>query len=401
MSIDASSKELFNIPDFRNVNVKNLWLDMNNISKIENLPNAVNKLFLRNNKVEKLENLPEELEELWINNNNITVIENLPLSLKRLYINSNNVSEIVSLPENIEVVQIYNNPIKKIPDWILNCKNLYIFSVDEDVVVPQEFKLLLKSRRINKIIYQENDDNVDNQDNNNNNVDMIDNTNDYDNMADFANDMADFANDYDNMADEVADDYDADEIANDYDEVADDYDELEIYDDNQNVHNTSIQSSLTLSINNILKGYYFYDNMRDVLCDSSLSYTIISYILDNMSDETVHEQTGVTYAELFRYVFYYIWNSEHYDELIKILEEEIIEGSGLCFVGRLTRLVNVLSGYHDGVTLQIDDNSQIGNIAILMRSKYSGKELKINFRKEMEERGYNDDIINEWIEYLE
>jgi hypothetical protein len=392
INIDISNRELFNIPDFRDMVINNIWLDMNSINKIENLPNTITRLFLRLNKIEKLENLPEELEELWINNNNISVIENLPSNLKRLYINSNNISRIESLPENIEVLQLYGNPIKTIPDWILNCKNLYILSVDEDVVLPQDLKSILKSRRINRIAQQEqnNDVNV-NDDFANNNDDNYDD--------DFTNDMDDFAND--------DDDYDMADFANDnadnYDFANDDADNtgLEIYADNQNVHDTSIQSSLTLSINNILKGPYFNDNIKNVLCDSGLSYTIISYILENSSDETVHEQTGITYAELFRYVFYYIWNSEHYDELLNILEEEIIEGSGLCFVGRLTRLVNVLSGYHDGVTLQIDDKSQIGNIAVLMRSKYSGEELKTNFRKEMKERGYNDDIINEWIEYLE
>jgi hypothetical protein len=398
MSINVTlvNQELFNIPDFRNLNIKNIWLDMNKISKIEKLPNTVNRLFIRSNNIEKLENLPEELEELWICDNKISVIENLPASLKKLYINNNNVSNIVSLPENIEIVQIYNNPIKQIPDWILNCENLRIFSVNENVVVPQEFKSLLESRRM---IMNNNQNNLTGFPNNL--TGFPNETTDFpNNLTDFPNETTDFPNNLTYFPNETTDfpnEFDDDDYM--YFEELDDT-KLKIYNDGENVHDTSIQSSLSLSINNILKGPCFGDEMKQLLNDSSLSSEIICYILESFKEETIHAQTGVTYEKLFGYVFYYILNSENCDELIKILEDEIHEGRGLCFVGRLTRLVNVLSGFHDGVTLKIADNSQIGNIAVLLRSNYSGEELRTNFRKEMRERGYSNDIIDEWIEYL-
>jgi hypothetical protein len=394
VNIDISNNNLFNIPDLKSENINNIWLDINNISKIENLPNTLVRLFIRDNKIEKLENLPEGLEELWINNNNISTIENLPSTLKRLYINSNKINSIVSLPENIELVQMMNNSIGRIPDWILDCKKLYIFKVDDDVIIPKNFKTILNARRINTIEenYYENNNMIipDNK---------IDIPNEHMNVADDNNDIIDDEEMYN----------DGDEFFNNNDFVDDDIidnfqdNRLDIYSDEQNIHDTTIQSSLTRSINNILSSNLYFRNydLFDAVGNSGLSYTIIRYIMENCNDKTVHEQTNITYDKLFRYVFNYIWNSEHYDELIKILEEEIIEGLDLCFIGRLTRLVNVLSGYHNGVNLTINDKSQIGNIAILLRSKYKGEELKINFIKEMKERGFDNKIINEWIEYIE
>ena len=75
----------------------------------------------------------------------------------------------------------------------------------------------------------------------------------------------------------------------------------------------------------------------------------------------------------------------------------------MCFTGRITRLVNTLSGFVPEVEIKISENEQISNLVIVTKDKiipYNSDEHKALFQKEMEERGYSQDIINEWMSYL-
>ena len=55
---------------------------------------------------------------------------------------------------------------------------------------------------------------------------------------------------------------------------------------------------------------------------------------------------------------------------------------------------------------QIDDNQQIGNIVVLVKEHlnetgtYSVKKHKEEVRKELTERGYAGEIIEEWVGYI-
>jgi hypothetical protein len=397
-SIDMSNNDIFSIQDIHFYGyIENIWLDSNNIKVLENLPISLKRLYIRNNMIEKLENLPEGLEELWINNNTIKVIENLPNTLKKLYINNNQVSQILSLPQSIEVIQIFNNPLIEIPQFVMDLPNLNIFSFQEDnVVVPQNFKKMLRDRRNERahIVLNQGQHNLENE--------ILTFEQDYPTNIVLNQEQHNFEQDPAN--ERIIDFFDDDDTLEGLPPAngRDDNDDLDIYNDSQNVHDTSIQSSLTLSINNIIKGPKMSENyLYDSICNSGLTESVITNIWKNINDITIHEATGCTYLDVLCYVFNYICESEHYDDLIKVLEQEIIDGSDLCFVGRITRLVNVLSGYHEGVNLVINDSSQIGNIAVLLKSKYSGDTLKKEFTKEMRERDFSDDIINEWLMYFD
>jgi SOS response regulatory protein OraA/RecX len=73
----------------------------------------------------------------------------------------------------------------------------------------------------------------------------------------------------------------------------------------------------------------------------------------------------------------------------------------------MSRLINCLNGFDDRVSISIADNSQIGNIIILVRkrleneNKYSVSRHKELVREELLERGYSSMVISEWIEYIE
>ena len=75
-----------------------------------------------------------------------------------------------------------------------------------------------------------------------------------------------------------------------------------------------------------------------------------------------------------------------------------------CFTGRISRLVNCLNGFSDLVKITIPDNMAISNIIVTIKNGYSGnneEELKELARKELQERGYSEEVIEDYIEYIE
>ena len=74
-----------------------------------------------------------------------------------------------------------------------------------------------------------------------------------------------------------------------------------------------------------------------------------------------------------------------------------------CFTGRLSRLINTLSGFDDRVCIKISDNDGIGNIIIMIIAKnkdMNSTEQKEICKLELLSRGYEQNIIDEWIEYI-
>ena len=76
-----------------------------------------------------------------------------------------------------------------------------------------------------------------------------------------------------------------------------------------------------------------------------------------------------------------------------------------CFTGRMSRIINCLNGFSELVQIEIKDETQIGNIIVLVRNRlmdnYSIEKHKEEVIIELEERGYSNDIIEEWVSYIE
>ena len=91
-------------------------------------------------------------------------------------------------------------------------------------------------------------------------------------------------------------------------------------------------------------------------------------------------------------------------EIQKRLNEEMQDRECKCFTGRISRLVNCLSGYSDKVCIQISENEEINNIISVIMNKREMKTIEIlkeEVREALTERGYNIDKITEWLEYVE
>jgi hypothetical protein len=176
-----------------------------------------------------------------------------------------------------------------------------------------------------------------------------------------------------------------------------------IHNDTQNVHSSSIQQSIKNSIFNLLKQLkepYKYNYLDDLVLTQQTKEQLIEY--SNCTD--IHTQLECTFDELLNAVFYEIqfYDSEKQISAKKRINEEMLDGLCMCFTGRISRLVNSLSGLSEKVSIKISENEEISNIIILANKKYKKiEEIKDYVKKEMKERLYDDSLIEEWLSYID
>src|SRR3990167_1072595 len=180
---------------------------------------------------------------------------------------------------------------------------------------------------------------------------------------------------------------------------------INIYKDGQNVHASSIQTSVRNSIFNLLNTNYERNETNNYIEDLVLTIKTKQLITEYISIKETHSQLDCTFEEVFRAVWNEILtlNVDFQNEVKKRLNEEMDDAECKCFTGRISRLVNCLSGYSDKVLIQISDSEQIGNIISSVRSKYKDSsidEIKQKVKNELTERKFDLSIIEEWISYI-
>ncbi len=179
-----------------------------------------------------------------------------------------------------------------------------------------------------------------------------------------------------------------------------------IYSDTQSVHNHNIQNCIKKSIQNIMNFKPVITNYTDyIIKDNIFTELTKQYLIEYSNYEDVHIELNITFKELLIYVINRIEINPHKDEIKKILNDEIKDSLCKCFTGRISRLINCLNGFDSEVKITISDNEQISQIIILTREllskDYTIEKHKELTTKELKERGYSDDIIKEWINFIE
>jgi len=186
---------------------------------------------------------------------------------------------------------------------------------------------------------------------------------------------------------------------------------LNVYGDTQNVHNASIQITIKDSINRLttrsdLPKFNKDDLIRLILEDNDINCQ--EQLIEYCTDDTVHSLLLLNFSEVLWYVLQTInkdFNEETQKEIKIILNQEMKDAECKCFTGRLNRVVNCLNGFSDLVKINIQDSEQIGNIIFLIKEKL-GSEYSIKKHKELvsnslKERGYDEETIKTWIDYIE
>lgn len=184
-------------------------------------------------------------------------------------------------------------------------------------------------------------------------------------------------------------------------------DNITIYNDNENVHTTSMRKNVDKSIINLLKDEYmiskeqlqFEINGTGLFTEEDLG--LLNYDINNINVYMyIDEEITINYYTLLTKIWGRIINSdeEFKLELLKRFKEEITDGLKLCFVGKISRAVNILCGFFEDININISDNEQIGNIiSCHLKGRELNAELKEELLKILTDMNFSNELINTFL----
>ena len=369
-------------------------------NSFDDIPNVLNEkiiyLSCSNNNIKSIPNKYINLEDLYCNNNNITYLPSEYINLKYLSCLNNNLTNLPK--EYINLIHLncsYNNIINLPPEYI-NLKKL-LCSNNNLINLPKEYINL-------KELYCYNNQLV-NLPNEYINIKIIDcSLNNLTSLPDIHKFI--YLKEFYYSDNPI--EYIPPNINRLLNKLKKKINKLQLFNDTQNIHNHQIQESIKNSINRIMyiKPDINYDTMfLEIIENKYLSDDVKACLIEYCNIYDVHSILNITFKELFLSVWNIIRSHNDYIEIYKIINIEIKDSMCKCFTGRMSRLVNCLNGFDDRVNINISDNDQISNIIIIIKESlednYSIDKHKELVIIELKNRGYNDDIINEWIEFIE
>ena len=361
------------------VNLTNLKLLNCSYNKLTLLPETIGNL---TNLQElyccynKLTSLPEtignltNLQNLWCGRNKLTSLPDIIVNLINLQLLNCSNNNLVSLPKiigyltKLQQLDCGDNSLTSLPETIGNLINLQSLWCNSNNLGSLPISII-RCRRLNYIYYSNNPiDNIPIQ-------------------------LLRFFNRIENRNENI----------------------FTIYNDKQNIHNSSIQLSIFESIQR-LTNHVKTELDLDLLISEIVNDTILTCqerLLQYMENTEYHSLLMLNFAEILWLVWSVIkeFEPEIQTEIKRRLNEEVAEAECMCFTGSCNRLVNVLNGFSDLVEIKIQDSSQIGNVIVLVKEKlensndYSIEKHKLEVKKELLKRGYELEVINEWLEYIE
>ena len=149
---------------------------------------------------------------------------------------------------------------------------------------------------------------------------------------------------------------------------------------------------------------YNKDYILTYLDNTILTHETKQALIEYSQCDDEHTMLNITFEELLKAVFIEIntFSDDMQKSILQVMNTEMSDSICKCFTGRLSRLINCLSGFSDKVNITISNNEEISNIIITLKNKITDiEELKHSISYEMNERGYTQDIIDEWMTYVE
>ena len=190
---------------------------------------------------------------------------------------------------------------------------------------------------------------------------------------------------------------------------------INVYNDGQNIHNSTIQLTVRESINQLTLRTdvpkYNIEQLSILIIENNiLTETTKSLLFEYCNDLSVHSLLLLTFSEVLWFIIQTIitdFQIKEQEEIFKILNQEIKDTECKCFSGRMCRVINCLNGFSPLVNININDGEQIGNIIVLVKNKlessddYTIDKHKSEVQNELLERGYDIETINLWLEHIE
>ncbi len=182
----------------------------------------------------------------------------------------------------------------------------------------------------------------------------------------------------------------------------------DFYEDNQNVHDTTVQESMKNSIFTLLNDRNEMDEeelKKNILENEVIHISTKNALIEYMENKETHSILNITFCDLLKKVIPRIESHPTSKlELYQRLNEEMDDAECMCFTGRLTRLVNVLVGFYDDMKIEISANTQISVIISLVKKRHHlsdeddlTEEAKNEIRQELQVRGYENELIETWL----
>ena len=380
------------------LNLKNIPKEFKNFKYLKYLDLSYNKIKIIPYNIKHLSNL----EKLNLNYNNIKYIsKNIKylINLKFIFLNNN---EIKIIPKeikyliNLNILFLKNNFIEIIPNeikYLINLTELDL-SYNKIKIIPNEIQYLIN---LEYLIFT------------NNNINIIPNEIRYlqnlkyliisnnkiitiPNSIIYCRKLRDFYynnNEIENIS----------PIVNRFLNNLNNINELQIYNDDQNVHNHFIQESIFSSILNIINQNFIINNekiINNIINDNILNEESKKLLIEYCENKDVHSKTQLTFEELLCNVWTLIDTLVNKNEIKSILNIEISDSKCKCFTGRISRLINCLNGFTNLVNINISKKQKLE-----LENNYSIEKHKKLVKKELQERNFNEEIIEEWIKFIE
>jgi hypothetical protein len=140
-----------------------------------------------------------------------------------------------------------------------------------------------------------------------------------------------------------------------------------VYQDTQNVHDTTINSSVkkaVLKLVRIAKSYGDLPKFLDVKNELCNMFDGIDEPLSRIHKDNATYNIDTNIETVFLSLWVWIQKHEHVDELLLRLYQELVAMTGYCSSGHLSRLINVIQGFTDDdeLTIKISDKAQVKSV---------------------------------------
>jgi len=138
--------------------------------------------------------------------------------------------------------------------------------------------------------------------------------------------------------------------------------------DPESVHRSSVQTMIETSLRTVFQ--YPVDPEVDAFSEFLVAFAdygfdrrdLVYALATNLASLSISlHQCTVTYKGVFTHVWAYVRSSEHKQELVKRLVEELEDGLGSCPNGLLARLLNALQGFDPTLQTITDRGSLLQN----------------------------------------
>jgi hypothetical protein len=196
-----------------------------------------------------------------------------------------------------------------------------------------------------------------------------------------------------------------------FDRVRQQVDELGAFAaDNQNVHTTLMVQKVKAMVQKILEipvpDEYLTDTLKtpgEIILQCNLTKKAAQQMMSKYCEEVDIYDLGIgIYPCVLNSVWQYIKNSEHTEDLKKILASEMQDNIGMCQQGNLSRLCNILSGYLDGLIVDTKSPREIlgERLSQISQTNLNPVEMFLQARQALEELEIPQDEWDEWLTTL-